>query len=65
MSINFNLAKQKEIIYLFLMDGLFNKYFKWKYAAPNRHATTTRYLNWYRSEKLYESNENNISGIIF
>jgi hypothetical protein len=28
-------------------DFLLNKYFKWKYTAPNRYATTTKYVRQY------------------
>jgi len=43
----------KEEWYVFLI----NKYFKWKYSAANRYATTTRYLRKYEEEnKLKELN---------
>jgi len=32
--------------FLFLRE----KYFRWKYTAPNRYATTTRLLDWYREQ---------------
>jgi hypothetical protein len=28
-------------------DWLLNVYFRWKYTAPNRYATTTAHLRWY------------------
>jgi len=42
-------------------DFLLNKYFKWKYTAPNRYATTTKQLKKYEEnnelDKLYQIKE--------
>jgi hypothetical protein len=35
-------------------DFLFHKYFKWKYTAPNRYATTAKCLKQYQSGKMDE-----------
>ncbi len=42
-------------------DFLLNKYFKWKYTAPNRYATTTKWLKQYEENNelthLYQIKE--------
>jgi hypothetical protein len=50
-------------------DFLFDKYFRWKYTAPNRYATTTKYLCRYKDlnqlDKLFDIKKRLLNNSVF
>ena len=51
---NLDLQRLKEMDANAWYEFLENEYFRWKYTAANRHATTVRYLRRYQPNSLSE-----------